>query len=107
MLTTGFRTEITEPYFADIIDLSMKHIRPEKPDMIVFTPNTGERIHLEDEGRTMIIPMPNLPKKVYAKLDNFQPSETWDCIYLPEDAQGLKDAGIRQYVLTIMLAEEY
>jgi hypothetical protein len=107
MLTIGFRTEIPEPYFTDIIDLAMKHIRPEKPDMIVFTPNTGEHIHLEDEGRTLIIPMLNLPKKIYAKHDNFRPPETWDNIYSPEDAQDLKDAGIRQYTLTIMLAEEY
>lgn len=107
MLTIGFRTEIPEPYFTDIIDMAMKHVRPEKPDMIVFTINMGEHIHLEDDGRTLMFPMPNLPKKVYAKLENFQPPETWDSIHSPEDAQDLEDAGIRQYVLTIMLAEEY
>ena len=107
MLTIGFRTEIPEPYFTDIIDNAMKHVRPKKPDMIVFTPNSSEHVHLEDEGRTLIIPMSNLPKKVYAKLDNFQPPETWDSLYSPEDAQDLKTAGIRHHVLTVMLAEEY
>lgn len=97
MLTVGFRTEIPEPYFTDIMDLAMKHIKPEKPDMIVFTPNTEEQMRLEDEGRTLIFPMPNLPKKVCAKLDSFEPPETWDNIYSPEDAQDLKNAGIRQF----------
>jgi len=107
MLTIGFRTEIPEPHFTNIMGFAMQHVRPEKPDMIVFTPDTQKKRHLEDEGRTLIVPVEGLPKKVYAKLDNFQPPETWDKVYSQEDAQELKDAGIRQFTLTFMLAEEY
>jgi hypothetical protein len=62
-------------------------------NFIVFQPGESGGPYHEDEGRTLVIPSPNLGKKVYAVLDDYRGTE--------EAAFG------HRWVLTLMLAEEW
>jgi len=105
MRTRGFISEISEDLPVQIMGHALKVINV-KTDFLVYKPDPIET-HLEDEGRTLISSVPNLPKKVYIKLDDFKPPEQWDEIYEKGDAEDLKKAGIGRYVITFMLASEY
>jgi len=97
MFTIGFRSEIPPDLQAKIITLAMSKLSPET-DFIVFRNETGEP-HYEDEGRTYVFYLPELPKKVYVKLDDFgSPEELSKWAGYPTKAR---------YVATYMLAEEY
>jgi hypothetical protein len=62
-------------------------------NFIVFRPGESGGPYHEDEGRTLVIPSPNLSAKVYAVLDDYRGAE--------EAAFG------HRWVLTLMLAEEW
>ena len=68
------------------------------PDFIVFDPNSKTR-NFEDEKRTLRIPMPSIPGKVYAKLDDYGSKET-----LSEQVGHKVNT---QFVVTFMMAEDY
>jgi len=97
LMTIGFKAEIPDPLKFEIIRKTREKISP-KTDFIVFRPEEGKD-HYEDEGRTYVYYMPELPKKVYAKLDDFGSPEI-----LSEQLGSKVDT---QYVITYMLAEEY
>ncbi|RLJ08610.1 MAG: hypothetical protein DRP12_00145 [Candidatus Aenigmatarchaeota archaeon] len=95
--TRGFASEIHPDLQAKIWEITMREISP-KTDFIVFDPDAKERKY-EDEGRTLRVPMPELPKKVYAKLDDFGSPEVL--------SEQLGTKVNTQYLVTFMLAEEY
>ena len=72
--------------------IALDRINP-RTDFIIFDPERLGKPYLEDEGRTLIVPSPNIDKKVYAKLDDYNGNE--------EEAFGYR------WVITLMLAEEY
>jgi len=97
--TRGFLDELTREQQAMIYTLTTTHIKPEC-DFFVFDPCTQRsRPFSEDEGRTIHYPMPSLPKKVYAKLDDYGTKEALSgSVGHPVNTR---------YVLTFMLAEDY
>ncbi|RLF38194.1 MAG: hypothetical protein DRN03_00330 [Thermoplasmata archaeon] len=96
LFTVGFRS-LPSDIQTEIIKKAMEKISP-KTDFIVFRNEPGED-HYEDEGRTYVYYMPNLPKKVYVKLDDFGSPE------ILSEQLGTKVN--TRYVVTFMLAEEY
>jgi len=95
--TRGFVSEIPPDLQAKIYRLAMSRLSP-KTDFIVFRNEVGEP-HYEDEGRTYVFYLPELPKKVYVKLDDYgSPEILSKCLGHPTKAR---------YVATFMLAEEY
>jgi hypothetical protein len=72
--------------------IAISRISPQVNFMVFQPGETGEP-YLEDEGRTLVIPSPNLSAKVYAVLDDYRGAE--------EAALG------HRWVLTLMLAEEW
>ena len=103
--TIGFANEINPDLQAKIMEHALHNFTP-ITDMIVYYPHRVNP-HKEDEGRTLITFMDGLPKKVYAKKDDYGDPATWDKIYDQEVAQDLKTSGIARYVFTFMLAEDY
>jgi len=95
--TSGFMEEIPKDQQSVIFTLASTQISPET-DFIVFDPGSKKR-GLEDQGRTLKFGMPSLKHKVYAKLDDYGSKENLS-----------KNVGHpvgTQYVLTLMIAEEY
>lgn len=77
----------------------------QKIDFLIFE-GKGDKVLIEDEGRSMRIPIPYLSVKCYAKLDDYgEPSERVER-YGKEVAEELDSINTR-YVATIMLAEDY
>ena len=101
MQTSGFIAEIPDELKADILKKTIRTIGL-KPDFLIFdASHNGET--LEDEGRSLHIGMEKLPKKVYAKLDDFRSVEA-----LKENMGEYAPSSLNtQYVTTLMLAEEY
>jgi hypothetical protein len=96
VVTRGFLS-LSEDEQAVIRELAVSHIS-QKTDFIVFEHGTEFMKH-EDEGRTLRVTMPLLTTKVYAKLDDYgSPEELSKEVGHPVNTQ---------YVLTLMLAEEY
>jgi hypothetical protein len=98
---TGERMAVvTTPGFRDLpleiqercCRLALQHIGPQR-DFIVFRPGETGEPYPEDRGRTLVIPSPDLDRKVYAKLDDYR---------------GTEDAALgNRWVVTLMLAEEW
>jgi len=105
MQTRGFISDIPDEVKANVLEFGLKNIN-KSTDFLVFKPEEVET-HKEDEGRTLVTHIQGLPKKVYAKLDDFGEPSQWDEIYDKETADDLKKSGVAQYVITFMLAEEY
>lgn len=99
VVTRGFATEIPVELRTPIIELALNYISPET-DFIFFDPEMNKhKLRYEDEGRSLRIPMRSIPKKVYAKLDDYGSKEVLsEQVGYPVQTQ---------YVLTLMLAEEY
>jgi len=97
LFTIGFRSEIPADLQAEIIKKTYAKISPET-DFIVFRNEAGED-HYEDEGRTYVYYMPQLPKKVYVKMDDYGSPEIL--------SKQLGSKVNARYVITFMLAEEY
>jgi hypothetical protein len=99
VVTRGFATEIPKELRTPIIELALNHITPET-DFIFFDPEMkGTKPRYEDDGRSMRIPMISIPKKVYAKLDDYGIKEILsEQVGYPVQTQ---------YVITLMLSEEY
>jgi len=96
LFTQGF-LELPEKIQGRIIHYTLNHIKPDKPDWIVFYPDGEER--LEDGGRTLITSMAGLKRKVYAILDDYGDPETLR-----------KYSGLNvntRYAITFLLADEY
>ena len=99
VVTRGFATEIPKELRTSIIELALKHITT-KTDFIFFDPEVkGTKPRFEDDSRSLRIPMKSIPKKVYAKLDDYGSKE----ILSEEVGYPVQT----QYVITLMLAEEY
>lgn len=81
-----------------IISLAMMKVSP-KTDFIIFDPKTTRQEQYEDQGRSLRLGMPRLTEKVYAKLDDYGSKETL--------SKSVGHPVNTQYVLTIMLAEDY
>ena len=97
--TPGFLNEIPQEKQAIIFTLTTNQITP-KCDFFVFDPNTTKtKIEYQDDGRTMYFPMKTIPKKVYAKLDDYGSKEALS------DSVGHRVQ--TRYTLTFMLAEDY
>ena len=103
--TSNFLNSIPSDIDADIRHIALNEIGKDKnqwgeliPDFIVFDPKASKKI-LEDDDRTLRIPMKNLPDKVYAKLDNYGSKEV-----LSEQVGHHVNT---QYVLTFMMADDY
>jgi len=97
IVTKGVLNEIPTETIIRMLEIARKFIDT-KINLIVFSPYVKDMTY-EDEGRTLKYPTPELPKKCYAKLDDFGS---------PEELS--KNIGYKvntQYVLTLMLAEEY
>lgn len=95
--TKGFISEIDPEEQATIMGITLQRITPEM-DFLVFDPK-AESVRIEDQGRTQIIPYKTIPKKVYAKLDDYGS---------PEELSKISGRLVEtQYAVTIMLAEEY
>jgi len=105
MRTRGFISELSETLQATVMEFGLKHINTQT-DFIVFKPTPCET-HYEDEGRSLMTYIEGLPKKVYAKLDDFGDPAKWTELYDPETVEDLKKAGTGRFVITFMLAEEY
>ena len=99
VVTRGFATEIPKELRTPLIELALKHITPET-DFIFFDPEMNKhKPRFEDDGRSLRIPMRSIPKKVYAKLDDYGSNEILsEQVGYPVQTQ---------YVLTLMLSEEY
>ena len=103
--TRGFMSEITPELQGKIMAYATKHIRPQKPNWVVFS--DGVKEHLEDDGRTLVTPIKGLTKKVYAILDDYGEPGEWDKIYSKEVADELRKAPNCRFTLTFLLSSEY
>jgi hypothetical protein len=97
VFTVGFKNDIPLKFHQIIIDKALKELN-DKTDFIVFDASRDKGVH-EDEGRTLIVPLLDLPKKVYVKLDIFPTAESLS------NFAGFKVRTNR--LITFMLAEEY
>ena len=111
--TIGFATEINPDLQAKLMELAFHTFKP-PTDMVVFKPISNppqphetETARYEDERRTAIYHVRGLPKKVYAKVDDFGEPAQWDGMYDKETADELRRAPNCRYTITFMLAEEY
>jgi len=111
--TRGFMSDIPEDLQAKIMVLSTRTFRP-PCDMVVFKlisnpqqPHETETVQYEDEGRTAVYYVQGLPKKAYAKLDDYGDPATWNEIYDKETADELRKAPNCRFTITFMLAEDY
>ena len=103
MQTRGFQSEIPEEVRGRILQHALEHIKPDKPNWVVFYPDGEVKEHREDEGRTMITTTQGLKKKVYAILDDFGSVEA-----LKENMGRYAPPNLNtRYVVTFLLAEEY
>ena len=98
VVTRGFIDDIPEEERAILLNEATKNINVPKPDFIVFDPEAKSR-GFEDEGRTLRIPIKTIPKRCYAKLDDYGSAE--------EVSSQVGHPVSTQYVLTLMLAEDY
>jgi hypothetical protein len=97
--TRGFIAEIEQkkPDIATtILQTTLREITPER-DFIVFDPKAKER-RTEDEGRSLRVPS-KADVNVYAKLDDYGSKEAL--------SESVGYSVNTQYVITLMLAEEY
>jgi len=97
VMTSGFLSDIPEEERAILLGEAIRNIST-KTDFIVFDPDADEK-GFEDEERTLRIPIKTLPKKCYAKLDDYGSSE--------ELSHQVGHPVNTQYILTLMLAEDY
>ena len=97
VFTRGFLQDIDPELRAKVMKLAFSRLSP-KTDFIVFRNEIGSP-HYEDEGRTYVFYLPELPKEVYVKLDDYgSPEALSEYLGCPTRAR---------YVATFMLAEEY
>lgn len=114
MTTRGFLSEVPESVQARIMLYALRRIKRDKPNWVVFYPPDSppsnceecktEQPHLEDEGRTLVVPnWEGLPKKVFAILDDFGTVKA-----LKEDMGKYAPRNLSSpFVVTFLLAEEY
>lgn len=109
MKTTNFAASVPIPLQQKILAITLQNIKPER-DFIVFDPayavsdeatrdSYSYKPTVEDEGRTLKVPLRDLEEKVYAKLDDFGSIEALR-----------ENSGIHvntQYAVTVMLASDY
>jgi len=97
--TSNFIETIPKDEQAIIYMVAQSKITP-KTDFLVFDPLSNENHPvMEDQGRTMRLPMKTIPTKVYAKLDDYGSAETL--------SEQVGHQVKTQYALTLMLAEDY
>lgn len=95
--TRGFITQIPADEQATIMAITLQNISP-STDFVIFDP-TVEKKTIEDEGRTVHFAFKTIPKKVFARLDDYGSVEA-----LRENSGMNVNT---QYALTFMLAEDY
>ena len=97
--TSHFLSIVPPEIASEILKQTLNRIKPEGEgqDFIVFSPEARDE-RIEDEGRT-ILPT-KAPKKGYAKLDDFGSVEAL------REFSGLPALNT-QYLVTVMLAEDY
>jgi len=92
----------------DALARALETIKDGGPDFVVYVNGDPHEDHQEDEGRTQVKHIRDLPEKVYAILEDYGDPETWDDIYPEDIASDLKTAlGNKRHKLTIMFASEY
>jgi hypothetical protein len=98
--TSHFLSTVPPEIASEILTQTLDRIKPEGEgqDFIVFSPEARDE-RIEDEGRTLILPT-KAPRKCYAKLDDFGSVEAL------RDFSGLPALNT-QYLVTVMLAEDY
>ena len=96
MRTQGFIHDIPSEKQGEIMTIALSKINP-KTDWVVFK-KEAKKEHLEDEGRTLVVPM-DIPKNVYAILDDYGDVEIL--------SNNLGHKVNTKYVVTFLLAEEY
>ena len=111
--TRGFLYDIPEDQQVKVMELATRTFRP-PCDMVVFKlisnppqPHETETVQYEDEGRTGVYHVRGLPKKVYAKLDDYGEPAKWNEMYEKEVANELRKAPNCRFTITFMLAEDY
>jgi hypothetical protein len=97
VMTNGFISDIPEEERAILLGEAIRNIST-KTDFIVFDPDADTK-GFEDDWRTFRIPVKTLPKKCYAKLDDYGSAE--------ELGKQVGHPVKTQYALTLMLAEDY
>jgi len=96
-MTSGFLSDIPEEERAILLGEAIRNIS-RRTDFIVFDSEAKSR-GFEDDGRSLRIPIKTMPKKCYAKLDDYGSAE--------ELSNQVGHPVTTQYVLTLMLAEDY
>jgi len=97
LVTKGF-SQLNKDTQAKIVKMALSKIRIPFPDFIVFDPKADEEA-VEDEGRTVRIPFPNLDENVYAILDDHGSAEML--------SMQLGQQVNTKYTITFLLASEY
>ena len=97
VVTTSLMNQLPLPVLARLIRHALEHISPET-DFVVFDPSCREK-HQEDEGRTWLLPAPDLPRKVYAKLDDHGSVENL--------REWTGQPVNTQYIVTLLWADEW
>lgn len=96
IVTSNLIERLSQPIISRLIMHTLEHISPET-DWVMFDPDCEES-HKDDGGRSWVLPAPELPEIVYAKLDDYGSVEN-----LREKSGEMVNT---QYAVTLMWASD-